>query len=245
MHALRAAYYGGIAAALALILLRVTDAVLPGHAAKYIAENTEALVYAALVGLAIDLLRPRGRGRANWAIVATVAVAELVIGWLLVQAIGTSVSPRIATLNEGFLAAAVVTPFVVLRRPVRWAGAVGLALLTAIVVFNRTDFVTQQAESVVMVALAPLAFDVFDRLSLDPAAPATHALRAGFWVAMIAIPLFFSLLQDRAPSGLLGEFSVFGSRVTEAFFGTLLVLSYCALRPNAPERARRGSEIVG
>jgi hypothetical protein len=44
--------------------------------------------------------------------------------------------PRIATLNEGFLAAAVVTPFVVLRRPVRWAGAVGLALLRAIVVFN-------------------------------------------------------------------------------------------------------------
>jgi hypothetical protein len=33
--------------------------------------------------------------------------------------------------------------------------------------------------------------------------------------------------------------------VTEAFFGTLLVLGYCALRPNAPERARRGSEIVG
>lgn len=104
---------------------------------------------------------------------------------------------------------------------------------------------TQQAESVVMVTLAPLDFDVFDRRSLDRAAQVRPALRAGFWVAMIAIPLFFSLLQDRAPSGLLGEFSVFGSRVTEAFFGTLLVLGYCALRPNAPERARRGSEIVG
>jgi len=111
-------------------------------------------------------------------------------------------------------------------------------LLLVTVVFNRTS-VTQQAETLAFITLAPFAFDVFDRRSVDPSAPDRPASRCGLWAALLVIPLGVSILRDHNLQGLAGEAVRYTSRLTEAFLGTLLVGVYLWLR-----RRRRGAWTV-
>lgn len=97
-------------------------------------------------------------------------------------------------------------------------------------VFNRTSVITQQAETLAFITLAPFAFDVFDRRSVDPSAPDRPASPCGLWVALLVIPLGVSILRDHDLQGLAGEAVRYTSRLTEAFLGTLLVGVYLWLR---------------
>ena len=49
--------------------------------------------------------------------------------------------------------------------------------LLVTILANRTAVITQQAETLAFIALAPLAFDLGDRRSLDPGAPDRPGLR--------------------------------------------------------------------
>lgn len=120
--------------------------------------------------------------------------------------------------------------YLALRRPLRWAALAGGLLLLVTVVFNRTSVITQQAETLAFITLAPFAFDVFDRRSVDPSAPDRPASRCGLWAALLVIPLGVSILRDHDLQGLAGEAVRYTSRLTEAFLGTLLVGVYLWLR---------------
>lgn len=120
-HRAQIVFYGGALAMLSLIIFRGVDAMLPTHLATLIAQNSEALAYAPLIALAADVLRHR-----RLPVIAAVVALELAAGVALAASIG-HIDSRIATLNEGVLAAAVVTAYVSLRRPLRWAGAAAAA----------------------------------------------------------------------------------------------------------------------
>ena len=238
-HRAQIVFYGGALAMLSLIIFRGVDAMLPTHLATLIAQNSEALAYAPLVALAVDVLRHR-----RLPVIAAVVALELAAGVALAASIG-HIDSRIATVNEGVLAAAVVTAYVSLRRPLRWAGAAAAALLLVTILANRTAVITQQAETLAFITLAPLAFDLGDRRSLDPGAPDRPGLRRLTWAALLIIPVLISVLRDRAYEGLLGEVIRYSSRLTEAFLGTLMVLVYLWWRRRTPGAEPRLPRALG
>lgn len=84
--------------------------------------------------------------------------------------------------------------------------------LLVTILANRTAVITQQAETLAFIALAPLAFDLGDRRSLDHGAPDRPGLRRLTWAALLIIPDLISVLRDRAYEGLLGEGIRYSSR---------------------------------
>ena len=74
-HRAQIVFYGGALAMLSLIIFRGVDAMLPTHLATLIAQNSEALAYAPLVALAVDVLRHR-----RLPVIAAVVALEL--AWL-------------------------------------------------------------------------------------------------------------------------------------------------------------------
>ena len=77
---------------------------------------------------------------------------------------------RWRTLNETFLALALLLPYLQLRRPLPRALPSGIAvvLLVVVVAFESTAAVTDLAETFGILILAPVAFDLVDRGILDP-----------------------------------------------------------------------------
>ena len=217
-------YYGLLAGALVAILLQLLPPVLPDAVAGTVARNSEGLLLALVVSLWIQWARPWLTGRRReWALTGLVAAACAVAGVLLLL---SDLPSRVRTLNETFLAATALLPWLQLRRPLPRAVAVGapLALLAAVVLLNRTALVTDLAETLGALLLFPVALDVVDRGILDPRAITRVAARWGWYVGLVAAPAVFSLLQyDVVLSGLPGEAVRYLVRITEAFVCLLVV----------------------
>ena len=109
-------YYGGLALVLALILLQLLDDVVGKRLATHISHNSEAYLVALVLSAWIQYARPRLAGRrAEWPHRPLVGVVMLVIGIVLVQ---THLPSRFRTLDEAFVALAILIPYVQARRPV-------------------------------------------------------------------------------------------------------------------------------
>ena len=156
-------YYGGLALVLALILLQLLDEVLGARLASHVAHNSEAYLAALVLSAWIQFVRPRLTGRrAEWPIAVLVGVIMLAIGVALVQ---THLPSRFRTLNEAFIALAVLIPYVQARRPLSRVlsyGLPGVVLLLVLVVGDR-GIVRDQAESAAMLILIPIGLDFIDR----------------------------------------------------------------------------------
>jgi hypothetical protein len=181
-------FYGGLVALLAGILLDIFPRFLPDRVADRIGHNSEGLLLALVLALWIEHARPKVSGsRLQWPLTLAVAVACAVAAVFLLW---TDLPSRFRTLNEPLLAAAVLVPYVQIRRPLpsNLAILTSLAVLALIVFGERTQVVTDLAETLGALVLAPIGFDVVDRGILDPHAPTSARLRYG-WYALLVVRL--------------------------------------------------------
>jgi hypothetical protein len=241
-------YYGLLVALLAGILLQLLPLVLPDALAARVGRNSEGLLLALLVSLWIQWARPFLSGHPReWSYAAVAALTSVAVGLLL---LASDLPSRFRTLNEAFLAVALLIPWLQLRRPLRRRLAVGipLLLLLLVVTLHRTAAVTDLAEMLGALVLVPLALDVVDRGILDPSAVTSRVRRWAWYAFLVAAPIAFSLLQYRlgVPEGL--EKTVrYLVRITEAFLFLLVVELWFAVglgrtgrRPAAqPPRVQR------
>jgi hypothetical protein len=234
--ALGLVFYVGLGVVLAGILLQVLPAVLPRPVAVRVERNSEGFVMALLVVPWIQWVRPRLAGRrSEWPVTLAFAALCAAVGVLL---IATDLPSRFRTLNEGFLAAALLVPYVQPRRPLpRWVPyAVSVAALAVMVLGRRDGEVVDLAEMLAAVVLAPLAFDVVDRRTLDPDARSRDGLRYAWYVFLVALPGIFSVTRGT-------EVGRYGSRCTEAFLFLLLAEGYLAVYRSMPVRTSTRSYV--
>jgi hypothetical protein len=186
----------------------------------------------------------------EWPATVAAALVFAACGLLLLV---THLPSRFRTLNETFMAAAVLIPYLQARRPLpaRLAAGASLAVLAVIVVGHRTASVTDLAEALAVFVLAPIGFDVVDRGILDERAATSPTRRYGWYAALIALPLLFSFLQYGLH--LHGDLRIatrYSVRTYEAFVAMLLVELYFAVGLGRvggdPARAGGdGSEFAG
>ena len=227
-----AVFYGALLLVLAGILLGLWPAVLPRAIATRLGHNSEGFLLALVLGAWIQFARPRLAGSPReWPVTGTAGVACGAVGVFL---LATHLPSVVRTLNEAFLAAALLIPYVQLRRPVpRWLPVLlPVATLAVIVLGERVQSVTDAAEALGVLALAPIALDLVDRRILDPAARPSRSVRYGWYALLVVAPVLFSVLEYRL--GVGGEALRFAVRITEAFVCLLLIELYFAVAPRRP-----------
>lgn len=221
---LTAAFCLLLGAVLLGVLLELLPAVLPDAVASRVARNSEGLALALVLVLWIQFARQRlSRHPQQWILTALASAVGVGIG---VALLAGDLPSRFRTLNEAFLAAALLIPYLQLRRPLparlaRWLSG---GALVVVVAFNRTGIVTDLAEMLGAVILAPVAFDLVDRGILDPSGRTSAGRRAAWYGALLVTPVVLSRLhyQTELP-GIAGEAVRYGVRITETFVCLLLV----------------------
>lgn len=229
-----------VAVVLAGCLVPFLKDVLPGHVATQVGHNSEGYVIALIVIAWIALVRNRLTGtRAEWPVTVLVGLVAIAVGVLLIV---TDLPSRIRTLNEGFIAAGLLLPYVQLRRPVPralpWCVLV-VAVLVA-VLFNRNTEVTDLAEVWGALVLIPLTVDVFDRRILNPAALVRQWLRWTWLAVLVVVPVVCSYLDSRADvTGALNQVVHYVARCNEDFVAAILVILVLGVVLGEPGRDRR------
>lgn len=236
-------FYAGLSVLLALILLQLLDDVMPGAVAAHLGHNSEAYLAALMFAAWIQFVRPRLEGtRTGWFVAIAAGVACLVIGIAL---IASDLPSRIRTLNETFLAAAVLLPYLQLRRPLPRSLACGLPLVVLVVVLTASDAsrVTDLAETSVMLLLVPIGLDLIDRGILEPAAVVPVARRYAWYAALVLIPIAFAVLRRKAGiDGFAGDRMQYALRGLEGFIAALFIQVYFAVFLG---RTGRSGSVVG
>ncbi len=244
------AFYLGLGFLLGAILFDVLREVIPPNIARRIGFNSEGYTAALLLALWVQFVRPPLRGRPReWPVTLLAGLVLATIGVLLFT---SDLPSRFKTLNETMFALALVIPYVQVRRPVpmRLALCISGLLLVITVAFNRTEFVVLLSETLALLLLAPIAFDVIDRGILDGHAPTSPRLRYAWYTLLVLLPVTSSLLfhNQTFGGGLLAEAVRYEVRLHEAFIAILLVQLYFAVGlrrtgPSANGRARHQPRV--
>jgi hypothetical protein len=198
--------------------------------ATHIAHNSEAYLAALVLSAWIQFVRPRLAGRrAEWPAALLVGVIMLVIGIALVQ---THLPSRFRTLNEAFIALAVLIPYVQARRPISRVlsyGLPGLVLLLVLVIGDR-GVVRDQAESAIMLILIPIGLDLIDRGILQSDAVTSVRARWSWYAALVLIPIVFVALRKGAHvDGWAGNRMLYSQRGLEGYIATFFIEIYFAV----------------
>lgn len=232
----RAAFYGVCTALLVLIITDRLRIVMPDRLATRIGRNRESLLFAILMALTIEFVRPWiARRRRDVIEVGAYGLALLVGAWALKE---SGLSTDVTTLHESITAVGLLAWYVQPSRPRRWLPAVavlvaaGAALLyePAGPLGTGLPLVLDQAEAIGFLVLTPLALDVFDRTILDPAAPDRPRLRLA-WVVGLVVMWAGVLLAARrvrrgGVDGALEQLIDVAQRAAEGGWGVLLLSAY-------------------
>ncbi len=233
-RAVAVVYYLGLCLLLGLIISKTLTDIIPGTVGKHIGFDSEGYVLALILPLWIEYARPRLAGRrGEWPL--TAAAALVMFGVFLLLYNVQSIIGSVKTLNETFFALAFLIPYVqLIRRPskaVAWGCAAGVLIL--LVVFDHTSLVrfpTSLAEGIVMMILAPIAFDITDRGILRPDRPSPLRVRQAWWALLVILPLLFIALHHAHLGGTAGAAVRYAVRPQEAFVGMFILEIYFAIR---------------
>jgi hypothetical protein len=223
-------YYGGLVLVLVLILLQLLDDVVGKRIATHIGRNSEAYLAALVLSAWIQYARPRLTGsRAAWpAAILTGAVMLLIAIGLM----HSDLPSRVRTLNESFLALAVLVPYVQGRRPVSRVlsyGLPGLVLLLVLVAADRTH-IRDYAETAVILILIPVGLDLVDRGILQSDAVTSVRARWSWYAALVLIPIVFVALRKGAHvGGWAGNRMLYSQRGLEGYIATFCIEIYFAV----------------
>ena len=221
-------YYGVLTVLLALTVTGTLGDVFPRLLAKHIGEDSEGVLLALLLPLWIQYARPRLRGHPQEWPITLLAAAGLLAAGLVCYGVD-AVPPRIGTLNETLLALAVLVPYVQLARPVPRALAYGLpgGVLLLVLVASGTGLVTDLAEGLGILVLAPIGLDVVDRVVLDRERREPVPQRWPWYAFLVVAPALIALAGR--PGGAAGTALRYAERVQESFVGVLLLEVYLVL----------------
>lgn len=237
-----AAYYGGLALVVALILALSLDVVLPESLARHLSRNNEGLVLLLLLSAWMEFVRPRLREAQRAQIVAAASAACLLIAALLLL---DGVPTQFRTLNETFFALAVLVPYVQLARPLpRWAWGLPVVALIVPVVGAQSDIAVALAETLAFLLLVPLAVDFGDRSILEPDRERRPLVVAAWLVVVIVVPVVLHLLRPDDPEGPIEEVVRYLSRTTEAYVAVVLLHLYFSFLRPAAERLGHGQRVA-
>ncbi|HEY2795912.1 MAG TPA: hypothetical protein VGJ28_26350 [Micromonosporaceae bacterium] len=225
-------FYVGVVALLAGVLFKIWPDVLPKGLATRIGHNSEG--YATILAVApwIQFIRPRIAGkRYEWLITG---IGFLALAGLTAAMLAGDWASRFKTLNEGTAAAAVLIPYVQLRRPFpRWvAWTVFLVVTVATIVTSKTVATTDMAESWVMVVFAIAGFDLIDTGILNRDAVTSAVARWSYYAFLVVVPILCSLAEYHWGAGssrLYGETVRFMVRVDESFIFAIFTLFFFAV----------------
>ena len=219
-------FYGGLGLLLVLIVTGALGMLLPRGLATRVAYNSEAYLFALVLGAWIQYALPNvPAGRRMTLALAHGAIWGAIGLWLLMA----DLPSRIATLNEPAFALAILIPYVSMRRPLpRWIlGVVPvlIGLTVWAVVAAPQSWVIDQAETFGLVVLGILTFDCFDRQLLDPDVRAGRWQRWVWYGFLILEPVVVSAVgtEARMAQSGLGLALEYLGRVHESFVGVLLV----------------------
>jgi hypothetical protein len=227
-----AIFYVAVAALLLGVLFNVWGDVVPHAISTRIGHNTEGYVLVLAVAPWIQFAVPRLRGsRAEWVVTALVGLAFV---GLTIYLLTGGLPSRFKTLNEGTLAAALLIPYVQLRRPLprRVALIAALTIVAVTVVTNKTSTTTDLAETYGMLVMAVIGLDIVDRGILDPTATTSRVLRWVWYAFLVVAPIVFSVAEyhlGAGSTGVIGEPVRFLVRITEAFIFALFVEVFFAV----------------
>jgi len=227
---LAALFYVGLLAVIAGVLLDVFASLLPAPVAERIGRNTEGIALALLLAAWIQFVRPRLVGREEEA--RATGLAALACLAVALALLASDLPSSVRTLNETFVAAALLVPYLQLHRPLRRHAplAVSGVVLAVIVIGQPTSAVTMLAEMLAVLVLAPVGFDVVDRGILDSDAETSPRLRYSWYALLVLAPILFSLMHyGVGVSGMLAEASRYSVRVAEAFLCMLLLHLFFAV----------------
>ncbi|MBA2416801.1 MAG: hypothetical protein H0V64_13130 [Geodermatophilaceae bacterium] len=226
-------FYGGLALLMFLILTTLLDRVLPTDLANRLGYNSEGYTLALVVCAWIQAVRPRLSEPLRWWIALAAGLGCAAIGLGLYA---SELPSQLKTLNETFIALALILPYLTLARPLRrWvplaiSTGVAAAVVLGVVLGSRQSPFVLLAETMAMLFLVPLALDVVDRAILEPRAPTSAVRRYGWYAMLVVVPLAVVLLGTDARSG--DGFAVvldYLGRVHESVIGVLLVHVYLAV----------------
>ncbi|HEY2176728.1 MAG TPA: hypothetical protein VGH85_23200 [Mycobacteriales bacterium] len=226
-------YYLGLCLLLGLIISKTLTDIIPGTVGKHIGYDSEGYVLALILPLWIEFVRPRIAGRSSEWIVT--GAGALVMFGLFLWFYNSNILSTVKTLNETLFALAFLIPYVqFIRRPSKYvAGGCALAVFILLLIFDHTSLVrfpTNLAEGVVMMILAPIAFDITDRGILTPDRPSPLRVRQAWWALLVILPLLFIALHHAHFGGTLGDAVRYAVRPQEAFVGMFGLEIYFAIR---------------
>lgn len=211
----------------AVIIRHDLDLVLPASLTTQIGHNREALGFAILLCATILWFRPWvARSRYEMTIAIAYGAALVAFGWWLLN---SNLPTDYTTFSESFFAAGVLAIYVQPRRPLKYAPWLSAVVLALIVLFFNSALVLDQAENLVMIMLAPVAFDYFDRTILDPDAPDRPRRRLAWCVSLVLAWFVFWRLAAIVRPDLSGpvDYGIdYAYRAAEAYVGILLVHLY-------------------
>ena len=245
-------FYGAMGLLLVLSVTKTLTTFLPSGAASQVGHNSEAYLLALVLAAILQWVRPAAQLTARpWVPLLGLAVVLLATAVILDRGKG-SFGSSYATLNEAFFALGFITLYLILPRPVAFAPYLALALLLVIVVFNRTDLITLQAETMVALMLAPVSLDVADPTLVDRRTDDRPGARLLWCVVLVAVPVLFAILYRVGLSGIPGEIARYGRRPTEAFLGLLFIHLYFSYllgrawrRPSVRGETTTSGPVVG
>lgn len=240
---LTAPFFAALTVLVAAMMVGWLPLVLPELIAGRISRNSEGIVLLLLLAAWIQFLRPRLQGSTReWPITAATAGGCLLVGATLFL---TEPVNQLKTLNETFLAAAILIPYVEMRRPSpRWLPvAISLGVLAVVVVGHSNDFIVLMAEALGALILFPVGLDLIDRGILEPTARTVRWQRGAWYAFLLAGPVVFWLTDNGATfDGTAAVVLGYAGRTMEAFFCLLVLQLYFAVVHGRTGAIRRATE---
>jgi hypothetical protein len=221
-----AIFYIAFIALLILITTKHLADLLPHHLAKQVSDNSEGYTLALVACAWLQFVRPAIRRRAISFPVGLVGGA-VCLGLGLICKNVDSLPGSVRTLNEAFFALAFLLVYVSLPRPMPYAPIFSVLLVVGLLIAHDTSIVLKGAEAWVVLVLAPLSFDVFDRAILEPGVRESHVLRLIWMAVLVLIPIIAVALHHHLGHGHVAGIRDYISKANEAFVGLLIIHAYC------------------
>lgn len=230
-------FYVIVAVALLSLVLRAQYLFVSENLGARIGHNSESLGLILLICLLAQYARP-------WAVRAarlwrTLVVFATLMGVYLLLHFAVPVT-SVSTLDECFSGAAYVWLYMMLPRRLRVAPAWVLLILLVIVIFFNTQFVLEQAESLIPLLLTPVALDLVDKTILDPTLPDRKMLRVAWMIFLAAVGFAFMAAAPWARANLDNVLTLaidYGQRASESYWAWIAVHAYFGFV--VPPRLRR------
>jgi hypothetical protein len=244
-----AIFYTAMVVALLVLVTKTQQKFLPGGLATQVGHNSEAFLFALLVSAEIQILRTRARTPRLLVGMAICGVVFVVLGLSLREA---DLPGTLTTLNEPVVGAGFLLFYLCLPRSRTTAVLSAVSVTICIAVLFHTTFVLDQAESLVPLALAGPAIDIFDPRLMGGDSSGKKAWRL-IWVmtltllALVLIPLGAWAREDL--SGGVATTIDYLRRAIEGYWGWVFVHAYFAFwlgaqwrSSDSEDRRRRGPD---